>query len=146
MLREGFLQDKSGPSAAFEASALIPTIPDERRLGAEGALIVSGRLAPLTMHMNLGAGVDRSARTLGLWGLIAELPLRGRLRLVSEVNGENPRRGRQGSSVLGGLIWERGRLALDAAYRRGLSASAPDWALTTGLTVAWALSGDNARR
>ena len=90
VLKEGVLQDKEGVSLAVEAGLLLPsTVKGERGVGFEATGILSGRLAPVTFHLNVGGGVDRSdARPFATWGLIAELPLTARLRVVSEVNGE----------------------------------------------------------
>ena len=53
VLREGVLQDKPGLSVAIEAGPLLPsTLPHEHGVGFEAIGIVSGKLAPVTAHVN----------------------------------------------------------------------------------------------
>jgi hypothetical protein len=139
ILKPGVLQDRPGISIAVEGSALLPsTDREERHFGFEGIAIFSGVLAPFTVHVNAGLGVERSTGDLvGVWGLIGELPVAKGLRLVTEVNGEKPRRDDQRNSVLLGLIWQpwsSRNLWFDAGVRRGLSRTVPDWQFTMGAT------------
>lgn len=142
ILKEGVLQDKEGLSIAVEAGPLLPsTVEGERGVGVEAIGIVSGKLAPVVYHLNAGGGVDRvDARPFGLWGLITELSLAPAFRLVSEVNGESVEGERANNSVLLGFIWQpvAGRdLWIDAGLRHGITAAAPDWQATLGLTFAF---------
>jgi hypothetical protein len=142
VLREGVLQDKAGPSIAVEAGLLLPsTPPRERDLGFEVVGIVSGTLAPVTVHVNGGGGLDRDGRGLAIWGVIGELPLHPKLRLVGEVNGEATRGEPPNNSALLGIIWQptSRNVFLDAGVRRGISRAAPDWQLTIGLTFGLSL-------
>lgn len=137
--REGVLQDKPGPSVALEASALLPESGREnKRLGFEQTVVLSQRLSGATLHWNLGGGWERSAALpFGAWGLIAESPSWRNVRAVGEINGECLRAATPDNSGLLGAIWDTGwrDLSLDAGWRRGLSASAADWAVTAGMTV-----------
>ena len=143
VLKEGVLQDKDGVSLAVEAGLLLPsTVKGERGVGFEATGILSGRLAPVTFHLNVGGGVDRSdARPFATWGLIGELPVTARLRVVSEVNGESTRGQRSNNSALVGFIWQpwSSNVFLDAAVRRGISGGAPDWEFTAGVTFGFKL-------
>jgi hypothetical protein len=149
VLKEGVLQDKSGVSLAIEASLLLPsTLKDERSVGFEGTGILSARLAPVTLHLNAGGGVDRSGgRPFATWGLIGELPVTDRIRVVSEINGESTKGLRSSNSALVGFIWQpsSANIFLDAAVRRGFSGGAPDWEFTAGLTFGFRLA-PSARR
>src|SRR5213076_1404630 len=91
VLKEGLLQEKPGVSFAIEAGPLLPsTVAGERGVGFEAVGILSGRVAPLTLHLNGGGGFDRAAaQPFGVWGLISELPILPRFRLVSEIAGES---------------------------------------------------------
>jgi len=102
VLREGVLQHKHGLSLAVEAGPLLPsTVKGERGMGFECTGIVSRRLEPLTFHVNVGGGVDRSdAQPFVTWGVIGQLPVIQRLRLVSEVNGESTKGQRPNNTVL----------------------------------------------
>jgi hypothetical protein len=143
ILKEGVLQDKDGLSLAVEAGPLLPsTVKGERGVGFECTGIVSGRLEPVTFHLNLGGGVDQSdAQPFVTWGVIGELPVIQRLRLVSEVNGQSTRGQRPNNSVLVGVIWQpvASNIFFDAAIRRGISSGAPDWEFTAGVTFGFTL-------
>jgi len=143
VVREGVLQDKPGLSVAIEGSLLLPsTVTGEHAVGFEAVGIVSGRLAPVTLHVNAGGGVDRAGRAFGVWGLIGELPLHGKVRLVGEVNGESIERERPNNSALLGIVWQptSRNLFLDAGVRHGISSAAPDWQFTVGLTFGFSLA------
>ncbi len=145
VLKEGVLQEKQGLSFAVEAGPLLPsTEKRERHVGFEAIAIVSGRLAPVTYHLNLGAGVQRSdGEPVGIWGVIGELPVLPSLRVVGEVNGEKPRRESDHHSVLLGLIWQpwsSKNVWFDAGIRRGLTSGVPDWQGTIGVTFGFSVS------
>lgn len=144
VLKEGLLQEKAGASIAVEAGLLLPsTLPREHHLGFEGIGIVSARLAPFTVHINGGGGVDRmGSHPFGIWGLIGELPVIPKLRLVSEVNGESTQGEPPNNSALLGLIWQptSAPVFLDAGIRHGLSHAAPDWQVTLGVSFGFSLS------
>ena len=144
VLKEGVLQGKDGFSVALEAGPLLPsTVKGEGGVGFEGTSILSARLAPVTLHLNVGGGVDRSdARPFANWGLIGELPVSSKFRFVSEVNGESTKGQRPNNSVLVGFIWQpsSANIFLDAAVRRGISIGAPDWEVTAGVTFGFKLA------
>jgi hypothetical protein len=75
-----------------------------------------------------------------IWGVIAELPLHEKLRLVGEVNGEATHGERSNNSALLGVIWQptSRNVFFDAGVRRGISRAAPDWAFTIGVTFGFA--------
>ena len=128
----------------MEAGPLLPsTVKGEGGVGFEGTGILSARFAPVLLHLNVGGGVDRSdARPFVTWGLIGELPVTARLRVVSEVNGESTKGLRPNNSVLVGFIWQpsSANIFLDAAVRRGISIGAPDWEVTAGVTFGFKLA------
>src|SRR5215470_15061671 len=143
VLKEGALQDKDGFGFAVEASALLPSSEKgERRFGFEGIGILSDKLGPFIFHVNGGLGIDRSSDDLvGIWGVIAELPVAKGIRLVAEVNGEKPRRADQRDSALLGVIWRpwsEKNLWFDAGVRRSFTSAAPTWQFTMGLTFSFA--------
>jgi hypothetical protein len=144
VLKEGVLQEKSGVSFAVEAGPLLPsTNREENRFGFEASGILSGKLDALTYHVNLGGGVDRAQTNPFLtWGVIAELPITPKLRLVGEMNGESVRGNSPDNSALIGFIWKSplSNLSIDAGIRRGISSAAADWMFTTGLTFSFSLA------
>jgi hypothetical protein len=144
VLKEGVLQEKSGVSFAVEAGPLLPsTNREENRFGFEASGILSGKLDALTYHVNFGGGVDRAqTNPFIVWGVIAELPITSKLRLVGEINGESVRGNPPDNSALVGFIWKSplSNLSIDTGIRRGISAAAPDWMFTTGLTFSFSLA------
>ncbi len=142
VVKEGVLQDKPGLSVAVEAGLLLPsTLPREHGVGFEAIGIVSGKRAPVTVHVNGGGGLDRYGHAFAIWGVIGELPLHSKLRLVGEVNGETTQGEQPNNSALLGLIWQptSKNVFLDAGVRHGISHAAPDWQFTIGLTFGFSI-------
>jgi hypothetical protein len=146
VLRDGVLQDGSGPSLAMELSALLPTGREEDRFGGELVAIASGRTLGWTWHLNVGALVEPQRSDPGvIWGAIAEHTIRGPLRAVAEIDGESVRGARPDDSALVGLIWTVPapapfhELAIDVGVRRGISNAADDWGGTAGVTFAFSV-------
>jgi hypothetical protein len=144
IIKEGVLQEKTGLSFAVEAGPLLPsTNKEENRFGFEAIGILSGKLAAVTYHVNLGGGVDRAHDDpFMIWGVIAELPIVSKLRLVGEINGETVRRNTPDNSALLGLIWEAPwrNVFFDAGVRKGINKAAADWMFTTGLTFSFSVA------
>src|SRR5205823_14523246 len=94
------------------------------------------------VDVNGGGGLDRGGRGVGVWGVIAELPVHSKLRLVGEVNGQSTEGERRNNSALLGVIWQptSKNVFLDAGVRHGISRAAPDWQFTVGLTFGFSLS------
>jgi hypothetical protein len=59
VLREGALQNKSGPSIATEFGLLLPGINAEPGVGASWAAIVSQRWDWGTTHFNVATSITR---------------------------------------------------------------------------------------
>ena len=144
VIREGALQEKTGLSLAVEAAALLPsTQTSENRLGFQGVGILSGQAVGLTYHVNFGGGVDRAQnKPFIIWGLIAELPVMEKLRVVGEINGESAKAKGAENSALLGFIWNLPlrNVAVDAGIRRGLSQAAAHWMFTTGVTFSFSVA------
>src|SRR5205823_1223833 len=85
VLREGVLQDKSGPSVATEFGALLPGFHDEQGWGASLLGIVSQRWSGGTIHFNLGAALTREQHGDLFIGTIFEGPYNWVVRPVAEV-------------------------------------------------------------
>ncbi len=144
VVKEGILQEREGIGFAVEAGPLLPsTVQGERKFGFEGIGILSGRLPALTYHLNFGGGVDRAeTNPFAVWGVILELPVLPKLRLVGEVNGESVTGKQANNSALFGFIWQPllPNVFIDAGIRRGISSAASDWRFTTGLTFSFSLA------
>ena len=142
VLKEGFLQEKDGVSFAIEAGPLLPsTNKEEKRFGFEGVGILSGRVDRFIYHVNFGGGVDRAQTNPFLfWGVIGELLIAPKLRLVGEVDVESVRGNSPNNSALIGFIWNPplSNLSIDGGIRRGISRAAPDVDVYNG-TDLWLL-------
>jgi hypothetical protein len=68
---------------------------------------VSGKLSAMTYHANVGGGVDRGANNpFIVWGLIGEISIGPKLRLVREINGVSVGSKSANNSALVGFIWD----------------------------------------
>jgi hypothetical protein len=143
VIKEGVLQEHDGVGVAIEAGPLLPsTVQGDHGAGFEAIGIVSGRVAPFTIHVNVGGGIERSAaKPFGVWGVIGELPVHPRLRVVGEVAGESVQGEPANNSALLGVIWQPSsrNVYWDVAVRRGITRGAPDWEVTTGVTFGFVL-------
>jgi hypothetical protein len=145
LVREGSLQEKTGPSVATEWTILLPET-GQRRLGAELAAIASLRRPALTLHANGNVACTRE-RTLGLFGgLIAEGPGAWPVRPVAEVFVDRESASETEWSGLAGAIWPfpaSPSLSFDAAARlswlRVAGAGIRTFELRAGLTWPFSL-------
>ncbi|HXI57900.1 MAG TPA: hypothetical protein VNO55_17665 [Polyangia bacterium] len=117
LMREGALQEGTGPSVASEWTVLLPET-GQHRPGAELAAIVSWRMPALTVHAN-GAVAYTREQSAGLFGgLLVEGPGAWRVRPVAEAFYDWDSAGAREISGLVGAIWPlQPSLALDAAVR-----------------------------
>lgn len=132
LLAEGALQDKGGVSVAMEGGLLLPTLKWEKP-GVELIGIVSGKSHGFTWHFNLGGFIEREGQKPGYFGgAILETPEYMGLRLVGEITYERLIEENGKKSLLIGVIYERGNIALDFAIRRGIAENF--FSLTAGIT------------
>ena len=119
VLREGSLQDKSGPSIATEFGLLLPGINDEHGTGGTLTGIVSQRWPWMTAHLNIEATVTREQRGDLFLDVIVEGPHDWTVRPVAEVFHEQEFGVFRETSGLLGAIWQvRDNIAIDAGFRR----------------------------
>lgn len=138
VLRNGALQDASGPSIAVEAGPLLPAGAGETEWGVEGTLIVSQRWSFGTVHVNLSAARTRAGRGEGFLGAILEGPDDWRLRPVAEAFYEREIGAERTWSLLGGGVLRiDDDLSLDAAARWGRADATNALEIRAGLT--WTL-------
>jgi len=135
VLREGSLQDATGPSVATELGALLPTVDGAVGVGAEWALIVSQRWRDLTVHVN-GAAAWTRAHTPGVFGgVILEGHDAWAVRPVAEVFVERERDVPTTVSGLIGTIWRAyDALSFDAAVRLARAGGVNTTEIRVGLT------------
>jgi len=147
VLREGVLQNKTGPSIATEFGVLLPGINDEHGVGASWLGIVSQRWAWGTIHFDVGAALTREHHPDLFLGTIIEGPYDWKIRPVAEVDYEREFGGKETFAVLGGAIWRvRGDLSLDVGLREAWVNRHPETEIRAGLTFAMSPQSDAARR
>ena len=117
IVRQGSLQDRTGPSVGLEASLLLPGIGTDPGIGASILGIVSQRWSALTVHAN-GALLIPHEHTLGgIASAIVECPSRWPIRPVAawvlEHNG-----GRTVCGLGGGLWHVRQKWSIGGGCRR----------------------------
>ena len=140
VLREGSLQDKSGPSIATEFGVLLPGIDADAGVGATISGIVSQRFEWTTIHLDAAATVTRDQHADGFLGVIIEGPSTWKVRPVAEIFYENEIGTVQTVSGLVGAIWQvNDHLSFDIGFRHALvgdqSANEIRAGLTFGLPV-----------
>jgi hypothetical protein len=138
VLREGALQDKSGPSVATEFGILLPGINDEQGFGASWLWIVSQRCSWGTVHLNAEAELTRDHNADFSVGAIIEGPFDWRVRPVAELRYEREIGVAETVSGLVGAIWKvRDNLALDVGVREAWVNERPQTELRAGVTFAF---------
>jgi hypothetical protein len=146
VLREGSLQDRSGPSVGLEVGLLLPGIGTDPGVGASFAGIVSQRWSAMTVHVN-GTLLIMHDHTLGaVAGAIVEGPSRWAVRPVAELTLEQDA-GRTTSGLIGAIWQVQHNLSLDAGWRVARSEGADFREFRAGFTWGFPLgSGRETRR
>ena len=135
VLREGSLQDKSGPSIATEFGLLLPEIEGDSRVGASISGIVSQRFDWGTIHLNAATSLLRDHNADLFLDAIVEGPIKWKVRPVAEVFYEDEIGGAQTVSALIGAIWQvRDNLSFDVGFRHALTDGRPVDEIRAGLT------------
>lgn len=120
MLRDGSLQNMTGPSIATEVGLLLPGINGEPGTGSSIAGIVSERWPWATVHVNLMGAVTREQHADLFLSLIVEGPNEWSVRPVAELLYEREFGGSTTRSAHIGAIWQaRENLACDVGLRGG---------------------------
>lgn len=147
VLREGVLQDKTGPSVATEFGALMPGINDELGWGASWLGIVSQRWSGGTVHFNVGAALTREHRGDLFVGTIFEGPYDWKVRPVAEVFYEREFNTAETYSVLAGAIWKvSDSLSFDFGLREAWVNRQPVTEIRAGLTFAVSVQQEAMQR
>jgi hypothetical protein len=146
VLREGSLQDRSGPSVGLEVGLLLPGIGTDPGVGANFAGIVSQRWSAVTVHVNGALLITHEHTLAAVAGAIVEGPSRWAVRPVAEAVLEQDA-GRTVSGVVGGIWQVRHGLSIDAGWRIARADGATLREFRAGFTWAFPLkSGGDARR
>ena len=141
VLREGSLQDKTGPSVATEFGVLLPDLPSDQRVGASIAAIVSQRWDWGTIHLNASAALTRDQNADYFLDAIIEGPAKWKVRPVAEFFYEDEIGAARTLSALVGAIWQvRDNLSFDVGVRHALRAGHPVDELRAGFTIGFPLN------
>jgi hypothetical protein len=139
VLREGALQDASGPSVAAEYGLLLPEVHGNSGTGASLAVIASQRWEAGTLHLDAALARNRDHEPDAFLGAILEGPYAWAVRPVAEVFGEQASGSARVSSGLVGAIWRaRDDLTFDVGLRFAHSGDELVRELRLGLT--WTFS------
>jgi hypothetical protein len=139
VLREGRLQEKTGPSIATEFGFLLPDISADAPSGTGGAVsfIVSERWAALTAHLNASVALTRRQQADIAFSAIVEGPNDWTVRPVAELFYEHDYGGIEIRSALIGAIWRiRDEISVDVGLRGGWVNDQPLREVRAGVTFA----------
>ena len=140
VVREGTLQEQTGPSIAIEFGALLPGINDEHGLGAEVAGIIGSQWSWGAIYFTAAAALTREQTGEMFLGAIIEGPLDWTVRPVAELVYEREFGHAEVFAALAGVIWEaREGLAFDLAVRQASVDGASETEIRAGLTFAFSL-------
>jgi hypothetical protein len=149
VLREGSLQEASGPSVAIEFGPLLPGFNTDNGFGASFGAIVSQQWEWGTVHANLATALTRDHHSDVFVGGIIEGPSKWKVRPVIEIFYEEEIGQARTISGLVGAIWQvRENLSFDIAYRHAWVNSQPIDEVRAGLTVGFSIptfSGSKAK-
>lgn len=122
VLREGTLQDRTGPSVATEYGFLLPEVHGQSGTGFSVAGIVSQRSDAATVHLNSAFSITREHHPDLFLGAILEGPYAWTVRPVGEVFAEQEATQPRTTSRLAGAIWRANEdLSLDLGFREARS-------------------------
>lgn len=141
VLREGTLQEKSGPSIATEFGFLLPDISaaDSSGTGGVASVIVSQRWPALTAHVNAAVAVTRKQNADIAFSTIVEGPSDWTVRPVAELFYEHDYGGTKIGSALVGAIWRIcDIISLDVGLRGGWVNDQPLREVRAGVTFGFA--------
>jgi hypothetical protein len=135
ILREGVLQDKTGPSIATEFGVLTPDSIGPSKFGAIISGIVSQRGDWGTIHLNADVALTREQRGDVFAGAIIEGPYQWKVRPVAEIFYEEEFGIFHSVSGLVGAVWQvNDKLSFDVAYRHALTNGRPVDEIRAGMT------------
>ncbi len=141
VLREGTLQQTSGPSIATALDVLLPGIRDEPGTGVGLIGIVSQQWRWITLHFNAEAALTRDHHADYILDTIIEGPHDWPLRPVSEFFYEHNVGQFETRSGLIGAIWQvRDNIAVDFAVRGARTNDHTAGEIRAGVTFSFGLA------
>jgi hypothetical protein len=138
VVREGFAQDKTGPSVAIEAGAWLPNpnglVGDG--IGGSVSVICSVQVAQMIAHFNVLGAFDLEKHPELFASIILEGPRSHLVRPISEILAEHTFGGSTTYSALVGAIWKANKaLDVDFAVRALSTDSIPMGQVRLGFTL-----------
>jgi hypothetical protein len=147
VLREGSLQEASGPSVAIEFGPLLPGIHADNGIGASFGTIVSQRWDWGTVHANAVTELTRDQRADFFLGGIIEGPSKWKVRPVAEFFYEDEIGQSRTLSGLVGAIWQvEDNLSFDVGFRHAVVNGHPVEEVRAGVTFGFKLPEIKGRR
>jgi hypothetical protein len=145
--REGVLQDKPGPSIAFEFGPLLPGLHADQGFGASLDTILSQRWDWGTIHANFATTLTRDQHADIFLGAILEGPIQWKVRPVAEFFYESEVHQMTTRSALVGAIWQvDDKLSFDVGFRHASVNSKPVNEFRAGLTFGFTLVSLDGRK
>jgi hypothetical protein len=140
VIREGSLQEASGPSVAIEFGPLLPGINADNGFGASFGTIVSQQWDWGTVHTNVVTALTRDQHVDFFVGGIIEGPSKWKVRPVMEVFYEDEIGQARTISGLVGAIWQvNENLSYDIGFRHAWVNSRPVEEVRAGLTFGFSI-------
>lgn len=142
VLREGMLQEKTGPSIATEGGVLVPEYHGDAAFGGSLDVITSFRCSWASLHWNEWFEYTREAHADLFSGIIAEGPHDWTVRPVAEAFYDKDFVAGETASLLLGAIWTlNDSLSFDAAVRGARTDDEYDAEVRLGLTWSVTIGG-----
>jgi hypothetical protein len=147
VLREGSLQEASGPSVAVEFGPLLPGVNADEGFGASFGAIVSQRWDWGTVHANVATELTRDHHTDVFIGGIIEGPAKWKVRPVAEIFYEEEIGQTRTVSGLIGAIWQvNDKLSFDVGFRHAVINGHPVEEVRAGMTFGFSVPEFNGKK